>query len=280
MLDAANGPILAEICRRLDGIPLAIELAAARANALSPPQIAHYLGDRFRLLTSGSRTALPRQQTLRATLDWSYDLLSLEERRLFHRLGVFVGGWTIEAAEAVGGDDVIDLLPGLVDKSLVQVEERAGQTRFTMLETIREYALAHLVTSGEADVIRSRHADWAVALAESALPVQHTQEKHLAWLKTVGLEFPNLRAALRWLCEAQDAERALRLAKSLWLYLLEHDEGRPLIEAVLALPGVTDYPAMLAAVRRGAGNDCLCSGRSGSGSIVLRGRPRLPPPTK
>ncbi len=258
VLCEANAACLAEICRRLDGIPLAIELAAARVSALSPMQIAEYVSDRLRLLTTGSRTALPRHQTLRATIDWSYELLSDGEQRLFSRLAVFTGCWTLEAADAVCGEarhDVLDLLASLVDKSLVLTVEREEQTRFTMLETIREYALAHLEACGEADEIRSRHAAWALTLAETARPAVHTQEKHEAWLRRLDPEFPNLRAALRWSGEACDAERALRLADALWLYWVVHDtsaEGRPQIEAVLGLPGVTAYPAILAALRRGA----------------------------
>src|SRR6266851_208458 len=178
VLCEANAACLAEICRRLDGIPLAIELAAARVSALSPMQIAEYVSDRLRLLTTGSRTALPRHQTLRATIDWSYELLSDGEQRLFRRLAVFTGGWTLEAADAVCGEarhDVLDLLASLVDKSLVLSVEREEQAR--------------------------------------------------------------------------------RLADALWLYWVVHDthaEGRPQIEAVLGLPGVTAYPATLAALRRGA----------------------------
>ena len=176
-LTEQNAPAVAQIVRRLDGIPLAIELAAARMKALSALQIAQRLDDRFRLLTGGSRTALPRQQTLRATIDWSYDLLSEPEQRLFCRLAVFRGGWTLEAAEAVcaGPDlsgfqnltsrDVLDLLIELVNKSLVNVEEQDGEARYSRLETIRQYGCQKLEDSGELDAMRRRHLDYFLDFA-------------------------------------------------------------------------------------------------------------------
>ena len=282
----ANAAAMAEICRRLDGIPLAIELAAARVSSLSPMQITNDVSDRFRLLTTGSRTALPRHQTLRATIDWSYELLSDGEQRLFRRLAVFAGGWTLEAADAVCDDarhDVLEVLASLVDKSLVQTVEREEQARFTMLETIREYALAHLDTCGEADDICSRHAAWALTLAETARPVVHTQDQHDAWLRQLDQEFPNLRAALRWLGEACDAERALRLADALWLYWVVHDnhaEGRPQIEVVLGLPGVSAYPATLCRPAARCRGDGVQSGRLCDRAVVHRGCLGLPPQSR
>src|SRR5262249_9420111 len=154
---------VAEICRRLDGIPLAIELAASRVRLLSVDQIHSRLDDRFRLLTGTSRTALPRQQTLQATIQWSYDQLSKEEQKLFRGLAVFAGGWTVEAAAHVAGEaldefQVLDLLARLSDKSLVVVEqEREGEPRYTMLETVRQYGHERLVESGEAEAARDRH---------------------------------------------------------------------------------------------------------------------------
>ena len=171
-----NAAALAEICRRLDGIPLAIELAAARVRAFSVEQIAARLDDRFRLLTAGQRTAMPRQQTLRATVDWSYTLLSDPERALLRRLSVFAGGWTFEAAEAVAAGDgihtyaVLDLLPQLVDKSLVIAEEQRGAVRYRLLETIRQYARDRLQESGEAERTRDRHLTYFLQLAEEAEP--------------------------------------------------------------------------------------------------------------
>jgi len=166
-----NAPALAQICHRLDGIPLAIELAAARVKLLRLEQIALRLDDAFRLLTGGKRTVLPRQQTLRALIDWSYVLLTPQEQTLFQRLSIFAGGWTLEAAEVVCVDtaiealDVLDLLTQLVDKSLVQPEREQGQdTRYRLLETIRQYAHEKLVSSGEKSSIRSRHLTYFLVL--------------------------------------------------------------------------------------------------------------------
>ncbi|MEK7327551.1 MAG: protein kinase, partial [Chloroflexota bacterium] len=176
-LNEANAPIIAQVCRRLDGVALAIELAASRVKLLKVEQIAARLDDAFRFLTGGSRTALPRQQTLRATIDWSYNLLSELERRLLCRLSVFAGGWTLEAAEAVcAGEglesyEILDLLIQLVNKSLVAVEREQGEeARYRLLETIREYALERLAASGEAETVRREHAEFFLALAQEADP--------------------------------------------------------------------------------------------------------------
>ena len=169
-LNEHNAPAVAQICQRLDGIPLALELAAARVGMLTPQQIAARLDDRFRLLTGGSRTALPRQQTLRSLIDWSYDLLSEPERLLFCRLSVFVGGWSLEAAEAVCPDlDVLELLAQLVQKSLVVAEEREepAQTRFRLLETIRQYARDRLLEMDAVAQVRDRHLDYYLKFAEA-----------------------------------------------------------------------------------------------------------------
>jgi predicted ATPase len=160
-----NATAVAAICRRLDGIPLALELAAPKVRALPPEQLLGRLEDRFRLLTGGSRTALARHQTLRAAVDWSHDLLTDQERRLFARLAAFAGGWTLEAAEAVGAGDgieadaVLDLLIRLVDKSLVVADEQPdGAARYRLLETLHQYARQRLTAGGEADAVRGRHA--------------------------------------------------------------------------------------------------------------------------
>jgi predicted ATPase len=168
-----NAPFVAQICSRLDGIPLAIELAASRVKVLTPEQIAARLDDRFRLLTGGSRTALPRQQTLRAMIDWSYSLLSEEEKKLFRRLAVFVGGWTLEAAESVCGEesagfDILDLLTRLVDKSLVYLEETNGSMRYHRLETIRQYSREKFFETNEVEEVRDRHLDFVVQFVELA----------------------------------------------------------------------------------------------------------------
>jgi non-specific serine/threonine protein kinase len=237
-----NAPAVAEICRRLDGIPLAIELAAARVKALTVEQIQARLDDRFRLLTGGSRTALPRHRTLRAMIDWGYDLLAEPERKLLRRLAVFAGGWTFEAAEAicagegVGACDVLDLLPRLVDKSLVLAEERGKAVRYHMLETIRQYAREKLAESGEAEGVQSRHLDFFLELAKAAGP-ELEGARQGAWLERLEAEHDNLRAALRRSLEVGEAERSLRLAGALghfWGRRGYLTEGREWLEAALA----------------------------------------------
>jgi predicted ATPase len=175
VMDEENASFIAQICFRLDGIPLAIELAAARVKMFTPQQIENRLDDRFRLLTSGARTALQRQQTLRALIDWSYDILTDNERLLLQRLSVFAGGWTLEAAEdlCVGRDnispyEILDLLTQLVNKSLVMASEdsQAGGTRYRMLETIRQYAREKLEETGQAALIYNRHIDYFLRFVE------------------------------------------------------------------------------------------------------------------
>jgi predicted ATPase len=197
-----NASFVAQICYRLDGIPLALELAASRAKVLSPEQIASRLDDRFRLLTGGSRTALPRQQTLRAMIDWSYSLLSEEEKTLFRKLAVFVGGWTLEAAESVCGEarsgvDVLDLLTRLVDKSLVFTEESTDEIRYHRLETIRQYSREKFFETDEVEAVRDRHLDYFVQFAE--LVDENLKGRHqLTWQSRMSAEQDNLRAALEW----------------------------------------------------------------------------------
>ena len=234
-LTSTNGPAVAQICRRLDGIPLAIELAAARVRVLTAEQIAARLGDRFRLLTGGSRTAVPRQQTLRALIDWSWELLSEPECMLLRRLSVFAGGWTLDAAERVGGDpdgsagrdpasessvpaeNVLDVLSQLVNKSLVVVEQTQGtEARYRLLETIRQYARDKLLEVGEAAEVRDRHLQFYLAYAEAAEPYLVGPEM-LAWLDRLETEHDNLRAALAWALE-RDADLALRLAGAIGLF--------------------------------------------------------------
>ena len=249
-----NAAAVAQICQRLDGIPLAIELAAARTRALTADQIAARLDKRFGLLTSGSRTAPPRQQTLRGAIDWSYDLLSPAERRLLRRLSVFAGGWSLEAAEeAAGAPEALDLLSQLVSKSLVLAEQRPGQEgRFRMLETIREYAQEKLAEAGEAEAAQDQHLTYYVALAEEAEPELrgHGQAQ---WLKRLDQENDNLRAALAWAIQSGQAEPALHLAGDLggfWNmrgYLLE---GHRWLEAALSLPASPGAPRSSSRVGR------------------------------
>jgi predicted ATPase/class 3 adenylate cyclase/Tfp pilus assembly protein PilF len=240
-----NAPAVAQVCYRLDGIPLAIELAAARVKVLSVEQIAARLDDRFRLLTGGSRTALPRQQTLRASIDWSYDLLSEAERRLLRRLSVFAGGWTLGAAEAIcAGDgidayEILDLLTQLVAKSLVSVDEQEAEARYRLLETIRQYGAEQLRGSGEEAALRGRHRDWYLALAEEAEP-ELVGPAQGEWLDRLEGEHANLRAALGWSVEHGEAEAGLRLGGALgrfWGVRGYLTEGRERLTELLALAG-------------------------------------------
>jgi predicted ATPase/DNA-binding CsgD family transcriptional regulator len=221
-LTSDNARAVAQICADLDGIPLAIELAAARVRVLSVQQIRAGLADRFHLLTGGTRTVLPRQQTLRASVDWSHKLLSVEERTVFRRLGVFVGGFTLDMAEEVCADQrieryaILDLVTALVDKSLVLAEELGPAIRYGMLETIRQYAAEHLADSTERDEIRDRHRDALLALAERAAPELETSRQP-SWLPILDLEAANLAAAFERALET-DARLALRLGVALTFY--------------------------------------------------------------
>ena len=210
-----NAAAVAEVCHRLDGIPLAIELAASRTRALPVETIAARLNDRFQLLTRGDRTALPRQQTLRALIDWSYDLLTENERALFRRLAVCAGGWTLEAAEAIGtgggiaSADVLDVLTNLVEKSLVAVDAEGGRYRF--LDTVRQYALERLTESGEEGATRDRHLTWYLAFAEKARP-ELFGASQATWLARLDMERENLLAAHAWCDNSSDgAESGVRL---------------------------------------------------------------------
>jgi predicted ATPase/class 3 adenylate cyclase len=218
-LTDVNAFSLAQICYRLDGIPLAIELAASRVKVLSPDQIAARLDDRFRLLTGGSRTALPRQQTLRAMIDWSYSLLSEQEKILFRRLAVFVGGWTLEAAEAICAnvmqndilpEDVLDLLTRLMDKSLVFMEEASGEIRYHRLETIRQYSREKFFETDEVEKVRDRHLDFFVQFAE-LVDLKLKSRDQLLWQNRMAAEQDNLRAALEWGL-SRKPDSALRIA--------------------------------------------------------------------
>jgi non-specific serine/threonine protein kinase len=212
---ATVASIAGDLCRRLEGIPLAIELAAARVKVLSVEQILARLADRFQLLAGGSRTAPSRQQTLRATLDWSYELLAGEERALLRKLSVFSGGWTLAAAEAAGDTaDVLDVLTRLLDKSLVVSLDRRWEARYGMLETVREYALERLRAEGEEAGARQRHAEFFLALGEAAAP-ELDRPKRAEWFERLEAEHDNVRGALEWLL-GNDAEACLRLATAFW----------------------------------------------------------------
>jgi predicted ATPase/DNA-binding CsgD family transcriptional regulator/predicted negative regulator of RcsB-dependent stress response len=255
-----NAGAVARVCRKLEGIPLAIELATARMGALAVEQVAQKLEVSLDVLKGTNRSAAPRQQTLRATLDWSHDLLSEEERVFFRRLSVFAGGWTLEAAEIVcSGDgiereDGLDLLSGLVDKSLVVAGASAsGAVRCRLLEPVRQYASEKLEESGEARTVRYRHASFFLSLAEEADPALEGSEQP-RWLDRLEEEHDNIRASLAWLLQqAEDAEIALRMGAALgWFwYLRGHlGEGRRWLEEALGTSDGTPTPARARSLQR------------------------------
>jgi predicted ATPase/class 3 adenylate cyclase len=248
-----------QICRRLDGIPLAIELAAARVRTLSVQQITAHLDERFRLLTGGSRTALPRHQTLRGLIDWSYGLLSEAERELFRRVSVFVGGWTLEASVAVcaGVDvdryDIVELLGRLVDKSLCLIDCEGSDPRYRLLETIRQYGFEKLAETSEGQVVRARHRDFYLGFAEDAEPRLQGPEQ-VAWLQRLEADHDNLRAALRWSLDCDETEAALRLGSALSLFWDTHGyvrEGREWLDELLA--HARERPTSTVTARRALG---------------------------
>ena len=263
-----NARMIAEICVRLDGLPLAIELAAARIKLLPPQALLARLTQRLQVLTSGISTLPERQQTLRNTLRWSYDLLDPEEQRLFQRLSVFVSGWSLEAVDAVVHADseassgivsVLDGVASLLDKSLLlQVKQEGNEPRLIMLETIREYGLECLRESGEAEVSRRAHALYYLRLAEQAEP--HLKgAQQMEWLEQVEMEQENLRAALGWLLE-QEMDLAVRLSTALWWFWYVRgywSEGRRWLETALASPQMGRHTAARAKALRGAGTLAL-----------------------
>ncbi len=246
----ANARAVRELCRRLEGIPLAIELAAARARLLSIDQILEKMEDRFRLLTGGARTSIERQRTLEAAIAWSYDLLSEPERSVLDALSVFVGGWTVEAAQAVVGDAgpaTPDLVERLADKSLVVVTPHVSGTRYAMLESIRQFAARKLDASGAREPMLARHRDWYLRFVEPADDVLLGPEAR-EWSARYEAEHPNLRAILRRARDARDAETSQRLANALAYYWRAHgylSEGRRWLEDALARGA--DLPAELRA---------------------------------
>ncbi|MBC5825003.1 MAG: adenylate/guanylate cyclase domain-containing protein, partial [Candidatus Eremiobacteraeota bacterium] len=256
-----TAPVVAEICRRLDGIPLAIELAAARVKVLSIPNLARRLSERFKILTGGSRTALPRQQTLSALIDWSYDLLSPRERTLFNRVGIFAGGFGLEAASAVcAGDgideiDVLDLLASLADKSLVVADTGGDSERYRLLESTRAYALDKLLAGREHEALTRRHAAYFHVVALQA-DQSYGRGSSFAWLARIAPETDNFRAALEWaLTRGNDVALGCALAAALrWLW---RDgglgaEGRWWIGAALDRVKETDDPKVAAWLWTGA----------------------------
>jgi non-specific serine/threonine protein kinase len=251
---------VAEVCSKLEGIPLAIELAAARVGTLSLDQISERFEGSLELLTHGDRTAAPRQQTIRGTLDWSHDLLCERERKVFRRLSVFAGGWALEASEVVvagegiGESEVMDLLTRLVEKSLVIAEltAQSGGVRYRLLDPIRQYALEKLEQSGEVEDVKQDHAEYFLTVAEEVEP-QLIGPQEAEWFERLEEELDNFRAALSWASEHREAELDLRLAGALgsfWFWEGHYGEGRGWLEGALTQEGPT--PALARAKALGA----------------------------
>jgi predicted ATPase/DNA-binding SARP family transcriptional activator len=261
-LSPANAAAVTHICRRLDGIPLALELAAARIRVLGAQELARRLDQRFRLLTGGTRTAVPRHQTLTATMDWSYDLLPSAEQVALRRLAVFPASFDLEAAEAVVGQqegstssaefEVLDLLSHLVDKSLVVVDSEGVNVRYRLLETVRDYGAAKLAEAGEAEWVRRRHRDFFLALASTHEdPLEPTRNWSSGeWIRQVHADQDNFRTALEWSIAQGDDEPAVQLAAALWRYWwwTRPLEGSDWLERVLAMPTSTLSPERLEAL--------------------------------
>jgi predicted ATPase len=261
-LTEQNAPAVAQVCHRLDGIPLAIELAAARVSVLHVDQIAARLNDRFRLLTGGSRTALPRQRTLRAAIDWSYDLLSDPERKLLRRISVFSGDFALEAAETVcvgdevATEDVLDLISHLVEKSLVNTEKVEHEARYTLLDMVRQYSRDRLLESGEAELMGRRHRDYYVSLAERAVP-ELTGANQEAWFDRIDQEYENFRSALTW-CQSdpEGTQNQLRLVAALsrfWFIRGYFEEARTWLKDTMARAGGSLRTSEWAKALRSAG---------------------------
>ncbi len=274
---AKNAAAVADICHRLDGIPLAIELAAARTRALSVEVISARLNDRFRLLVTGDQTVLPRQRTLRALIDWSYDLLPANERALFQRLSVFAGGWTLEAVEVVGAGgeveqaDVLDLLTHLVEKSLVVME--VGGERYRMLDTVRHYAQEKLGEATDGALTRTRHLDFYLTFAETARPeLAGPEQGH--WLARLDFERENLLQAHIWSEHAEGGtELALRLVHALRPYWINRGLlllGHKLAVELLGRIGLQARDAARCRALFGAGQFCYFAGRYGEATNHLR----------
>ena len=241
-LSEANADAVAELCRRLDGLPLALELAAARIKLLSPAEILLRLAGSSELLKAEPGTGAPaRHRTLRAAIAWSYDLLTEEEQALFTRLGVFVGGFTLRAAEAVAGEldlDVVDGVESLLSNHLLRTERMAGgEPRFGLLETIREYALERLAERGDGEAVRRRHAGFYALLAEQAEPELRGPQQ-LSWAQRLDADLPNIRAALTWAAASGETESGLRIGAALWRFWHMQGllgEGRERLERLLAV---------------------------------------------
>ena len=259
-LTAQNARAVAEITARLDGLPLAIELAAARIKMLPPQQLLARLEQSLTLLTSGAKTLPERQRTLRGAISWSYELLTEPERRLFARLSVFSGGWSLLAAERVAqpeelGLDALEGISSLVDKSLIWVDEQDDQSRFSMLETIREFGHEQLLAAGESESVRQRHGEYFLELAvEAEAHLTGVGQSH--WLDGLERELGNLRAALRWAVDASQAQLAQEAAGALWRFWHQHGhlaEGRTWLDEILAMPSGQQPTANRGKALAGAG---------------------------
>jgi predicted ATPase/DNA-binding CsgD family transcriptional regulator len=254
-ISEATAPMVADICRRLDGLPLAIELAAARVNALPLPALRDRLDHSLPLLTGGPRNAPRRHQTMRDAISWSYGLSDEDEQAVFRRLGVFAGGFTLDAAETIAGPGgtqlpVLEIVGSLVEKSLLQQQlSRTKEPRFTLLETVRAYALEQLDASGELDAIRQRHADWCLSFVEGFGSDSQTMLAELSWLPAVEADYGNVIAALDWLALSGDASGFLRLVvavRPLWEVRGHHDEAIARLERGLAMSdGDSTVPGIL-----------------------------------
>jgi predicted ATPase/DNA-binding CsgD family transcriptional regulator len=280
LMTPANARAIAEICMQLDGLPLAIELAAARMKILTPQALLARLSHRLQILTSGVRDSPARQQSLRKTIAWSYNLLNAEEQQLFRRLSVFTGGCTLEAIEAIyitletepGVAQVVDNVASLIDKSLLQrIEQEDDESRYSMLETIREYALECLRESGEEESIKRAHASYYLALVEEAEP--HLKgEQQLLWLRNLDREHENLQTALGWLITHNEEEKALRFCASLWIFWLTRGfwgEGRHWLKTVLALPETGERTVVRANVLSAAGELAAVQGDLQEARLLL-----------
>ena len=279
-LTEENASAVAQITARLDGLPLAIELAATRTKLLTPEQMLPRLQARLSILTSGARTLPQRQRTLRDAIGWSHDLLDAADQRLFARLSAFTGGWTLEAAEAVCdpdalGMDALDGLTSLVDKSLVRwADSSDADPRFSMLETIREFGREQLDAGDDLEPVLRRHADYFLDLALAAEP-HLTSDEQGEWLDRCDREHANIRAALRWAIDAAEADRAQASAGALWRFWQQRGhlaEGRRWLEEILAMPSGQGQTAARAKALTGRGGNRVVAERQGGGPRPSTGR--------
>jgi predicted ATPase len=286
-LTPATAPAVAEICQILDGLPLAIELAAARLNYLPVSALLHRMQQPLQVLVDGPRDRHPRHRTLRDAIDWSYQFLETSHRWLFRQLAVFAGGWSLEAAESVcaaspeASDTRVDILQGLgalIDASLVRQDASADEARFRMLETIREYALEQLARDNELPAARARHLAYFVVLGERANPHLNGGSEYTAWLQRLAVEEDNLRVALRWCIDTGDVENGLRLGTAVgryWYVEGSPTEGHEWMQAILHLVGEAGEPALRAPALNSAALLALARGEYASAQILLEESLRL-----